>query len=97
MRYIFVTGLYTVVRHVLHICDGPVHTRTRLQLEAKQGIDTEAKQRKSMMVTRKQDKLLYVCLYLLLNLAEDVNIERKMKKRNVVVYLAKASTKTPPP
>mmetsp|Transcript_18523 Transcript_18523/g.35810 ORF Transcript_18523/g.35810 Transcript_18523/m.35810 type:complete len:776 (-) Transcript_18523:393-2720(-) len=41
------------------------------------------------MMTRKQDRLLYVCLYLLLNLAEDVGIERKMKKRNIVVYLVK--------
>mmetsp|Transcript_10146 Transcript_10146/g.17438 ORF Transcript_10146/g.17438 Transcript_10146/m.17438 type:complete len:799 (-) Transcript_10146:291-2687(-) len=60
----------------------------REKLEKKEP-PTEAKQRKAMMVTRKQDKLLYVCLYLLLNLAEDVNIERKIKKRNVVAYLAK--------
>lgn len=42
-----------------------------------------------VMMTRKQDRLLYVCLYLLLNLAEDVSIERKMKKRGIVSYLAK--------
>jgi hypothetical protein len=60
----------------------------REKLEKKEP-PTEAKQRKAMMVTRKQDKLLYVCLYLLLNLAEDVSIERKIKKRNVVAYLAK--------
>mmetsp|Transcript_31985 Transcript_31985/g.38691 ORF Transcript_31985/g.38691 Transcript_31985/m.38691 type:complete len:802 (+) Transcript_31985:194-2599(+) len=47
------------------------------------------KKNKASNATRKQDKLLYVCLYLLLNLAEDVNIERKMKKRNIVVYLVK--------
>jgi len=42
-----------------------------------------------VMMTRKQDRLLYVCLYLLLNLAEDVSIERKMKKRGIVSYLTK--------
>ena len=30
---------------------------------------------------RKQEKLLYVCFHVLLNLAEDVEIERKMAKR----------------
>ncbi|KAK3239306.1 Adenylyl-sulfate kinase (APS kinase) [Cymbomonas tetramitiformis] len=43
--------------------------------------------KKTSMMTRKQDKLVYYCLYLLLNLAEDVAIERKMKKRNIVLYL----------
>jgi len=38
---------------------------------------------------RKQERLLYVCFYMLLNLAEDVTIERKMKKRNITVYLCK--------
>ena len=29
----------------------------------------------------KQDKLLYICFTILLNLAEDFSIEKKMKKR----------------
>eukprot|EP00798_Chlamydomonas_sp_ICE-L_P013630 gene13630-19508_t len=37
----------------------------------------------------KQDRLLYICFYMLLNLAEDVNIERKMKKKNIAVFLVK--------
>ena len=32
---------------------------------------------------RKQDRLLYVCFYMLLNLSEDPSVERKMKKRNI--------------
>ena len=30
---------------------------------------------------QKQDRLLYICFYILLNLAEDVSVERKMKKK----------------
>ena len=30
---------------------------------------------------QKQDRLLYLCAYLLLNLSEDADIERKMQKR----------------
>ena len=33
---------------------------------------------------RKQDKLLIVCLHILLNLAEDPKVEKKMKKRKIV-------------
>ena len=36
---------------------------------------------------KKRDALLYVAFYLLLNVAEDVAVERKMKKRDVVRYL----------
>ena len=38
---------------------------------------------------RKQDRLLYVCFYMLLNLSEDPSVERKMKKRNISAYLCK--------
>lgn len=38
-------------------------------------------------VIQKQDRLLYYAFYLLLNLAEDITIERKMRKLNVVEYL----------
>ena len=34
-----------------------------------------------LAVTQKQDKLLYLCAYLLLNLSEDPDIERKMQKK----------------
>jgi hypothetical protein len=38
---------------------------------------------------RKQDQLLYVSFHLLLNLAEDLNIEVKMVKRDIIQYLMK--------
>lgn len=34
-----------------------------------------------MALIQKQDRLLYLCFYMLLNLAEDVGVERKMKKK----------------
>lgn len=49
----------------------------------------EATQRRMELATRKQDRLLYVSFYLLLNLSEDPSVERKMKKRNITVYLVK--------
>ena len=45
------------------------------------------KERKLILVIQKQDRLLYLCLYLLLNLAEDTAVERKMRKRAVVPHL----------
>uniref|UniRef100_A0A1B6ETE2 Kinesin-associated protein 3 n=1 Tax=Cuerna arida TaxID=1464854 RepID=A0A1B6ETE2_9HEMI len=43
--------------------------------------------RKLATLAKKQDQLLRVCFYLLLNLAENVKVEDKMRKRNVVGLL----------
>lgn len=37
----------------------------------------------------KQDKLLYISFTILLNMAEDFTIEKKMKKRNIVTHLVR--------
>ena len=37
----------------------------------------------------KRSKLFYICLSILLNLAEDFQIERKMKKRKILEYLVR--------
>ena len=47
------------------------------------------KSAQALIWLRKQDNLLYVCTYLLLNIAEDIAIEKKMRKRGIVVYLTK--------
>jgi len=49
--------------------------------------DTGKEARKIFLMQKKQDRLLHVCFNLLLNLAEDIGIEQKMKKRNIVRYL----------
>ena len=38
-------------------------------------------ERRLVAVSGKQDRLLYLCAYLLLNLSEDPDIERKMQKK----------------
>lgn len=38
---------------------------------------------------KKQDRLLYLCFYLLLNLAEDMNTERMLCQHNLVKYLCR--------
>lgn len=59
-------------------------------LDAAQGtVQLNDRERKLLTLIQKQDRLLYLCLYMLLNLSEDVGVEKKMKKKNVVVYLVK--------
>jgi hypothetical protein len=45
------------------------------------------KEKKLISIIQKQDRMLYLCFYMLLNLAEDVSVERKMKKKNIVPHL----------
>ncbi|KAJ3286978.1 Kinesin-associated protein 3 [Rhizoclosmatium sp. JEL0117] len=49
--------------------------------------DLEKEHRKFQAMIRKQDQLLFVCFHLLLNLAEDLSIEVKMVRRDIVRYL----------
>lgn len=39
------------------------------------------KEKRFLAAVQKQDRLLYLCAYLLLNLSEDAEIERKMQKK----------------
>jgi hypothetical protein len=41
------------------------------------------------LMIAKQDKLFYIALTILLNMAEDWNIEKKMKKRKIITYLVR--------
>jgi len=43
---------------------------------------------------KRQEKLLYVCFYILLNLAEDINLEIKMVNRNITGLLLKLLDRT---
>ena len=63
---------------------------TQKAIEARMGkIKLQDRELKMLSLVQKQDRLLYMSFYLLLNLAEDVTIERKMKKKNIVLYLVK--------
>ncbi len=44
-------------------------------------------EKKLAMMVRKQEKVLFVAFHLLLNLAEDLQIERKMKNRQIINQL----------
>lgn len=57
------------------------HKRDKL----KRNLDADAT--KHVKLVQKQDKLLFVAFYILLNLAEDLSVEKKMIKKDVVLYL----------
>ena len=44
-------------------------------------------EKKLAIMVKKQEKVLFVAFHLLLNLAEDLQIERKMKNRQIIVQL----------
>lgn len=48
----------------------------------------EKEDMKDKIRTRQQDKLLFVCFHVLINLAEDSSAERKMVKKNLIVHLS---------
>eukprot|EP00944_MAST-04C_sp_MAST-4C-sp1_P000153 g153.t1 len=57
-------------------------------------IDIERERNKMKKFIRKQDKLLFVCLHVLMNIAEDVQIERKIVKRKCVKFLSAVLLRT---
>ncbi|XP_014221190.1 kinesin-associated protein 3 isoform X1 [Trichogramma pretiosum] len=51
--------------------------------------DLEKNRNKFRGLTKKQEQLLKVAFYLLLNIAEDIEVEKKMRKKNLVGMLMK--------
>jgi len=51
--------------------------------------DYDKELKKLNFMIAKQDKLFYICLTILLNMAGDFNIEKKMKKRNIIHILVR--------
>jgi hypothetical protein len=49
--------------------------------------ELESQRRKFQSIMKRQDQLLYLTLHLLLNLAEDLSIEVKMLKRDIISNL----------
>lgn len=47
-------------------------------------VNLKQEEAKTAKLQRKQDKLLFVCMHVLLNLAEDEKVEKKMAKRGLV-------------
>ncbi|OQR96911.1 kinesin-associated protein [Thraustotheca clavata] len=82
---------FEVKRHELRLeeeraLEKTIQERT-LDENAMMKLKAEKKKNKKRM--KKQDQLLYVCLSVLFNLAEDIHTERKMVKKRIVHFLAK--------
>ena len=54
-------------------------------------IDIDLERRRMKQFVKKQDKLLFASFHVLLNIAEDVQIERKMVKKKITSYLGQRS------
>merc|ERR1719230_1147831 len=61
--------------------------REREQASAPAAAPDKMAEKRHRLVLRKQEKLLYVCFHVLLNLAEEPDIERKMAKKGIVPML----------
>jgi hypothetical protein len=62
--------------------------------ERERRIDIERERSKVRQFIKKQDKLLFVCFHILMNIAEDVQIERKVVKRKCVEFLSAVLDRT---
>ena len=58
------------------------------ELISKSNASSTAQAKKFRAMTRKQEQLLFVAFHLLLNVAEDVGVEVKMRNKNIVQQLA---------
>lgn len=61
-----------------------------VSMESLEGLPTDQKVKRFKSLVKKQEHLLRVAYYLLLNIAEDETVEEKMSKRNIVGLLVKA-------
>jgi len=63
------------------------HEKKKKKEQQPDAKEDPAEEKRQRGMLRKQEKLLYVCFHVLLNLAEEPDIERKMTKRDIVGYL----------
>lgn len=75
---------------------GSVENEPRKDSAIKQREEFDKTARKFRTLIKKQDQLLRVCIYLLLNIAENQRVEDKMRKKNVVGVLMKTLERTTP-
>ncbi|XP_034244618.1 kinesin-associated protein 3 isoform X2 [Thrips palmi] len=75
---------------------GSMENEPRKDSGTKQREEFDKTARKFRTLIKKQDQLLRVCIYLLLNIAENQRVEDKMRKKNVVGVLTKTLERTTP-
>ncbi|XP_069691639.1 kinesin-associated protein 3 isoform X2 [Periplaneta americana] len=81
-------------RHVEGLTNSPTNPVTSVVVDPKEELkrmreDYEKMKRKFQNLIKKQDQLLRVSFYLLLNIAEDTRVEDKMRKKNITGMLTK--------
>ena len=69
-------------------------SRDRVDAKSHPRIDIENERNIMKRFLKKQDKLLFVCFHILLNLAEDVSIEYKMVKLKIARFLTAGLNRT---
>ena len=76
----------TILEYQIHRYDTRINEFNQKKHQISRS-ELEKEIKKLNKVIGKQDKLFYICLSILLNLAEDFQIEKKMKKRKILEYL----------
>ena len=71
-----------------------VRAHERAQQGGGGGPEDKEREKRHRLTLRKQEKLLYVCFHVLLNLAEEPDIERKMAKKGIVSILTGMLSRT---
>lgn len=72
----------------LNASDAPIQTMGKDEINSMKD-DMEKSRKKFRNLTKKQEQLLKVAFYLLLNIAENVEVEKKMRKKNIIYMLLK--------
>lgn len=86
------SGNYSDV-NIKSIMDGSVYedlSNSTENIEDKKNLSEAEKAKRYRTLIKKQEQLLRVAFYLLLNIAEDENVEEKMAKKNIIGLLMKA-------
>ena len=63
--------------------------KNKKQKDLSESINFDENEMKFILFLHRQEKLLYICFYVLLNLAEDLQIETKMVQLGIVKYIMK--------
>ena len=83
---------YEIKRYVVRVKEFKEKSENLKNLSGSESYEAAAEdlrkdEKKLASIIKKQEKVLFVAFHLLLNLAEDLQIERKMKNRSVINLL----------
>lgn len=83
---------HEIKRYVVRVKEFKAKTENLKNMQTTEGYEEAQEElrkdeKKLANIIKKQEKVLFVAYHLLLNLAEDLQIERKMKNRQVITLL----------